>query len=422
MVEEEEEKTVYIRLIVGIILLSLGVLLSGCNGARESEEVAYIVAIGIDRAEEEEEENMIKVTYLIAKPNVEGNKGEGEKDTVLITNSAVTIAESLNLLKSTTSLVPSLSHVKVLVVGQEVARLGMAGIWGTLTRYREYRGSMFVLVAIDTAREFLEGNKPSFNISASKYFETMLDSGVETGYYLRTSFHQFYTRLKSNSAQPYATLVDLSSLSGKGEISTPKVSGGKVGGYIAGNIPLQGGNPIEFAGTAIFKGDKMVGTLSTTETRMLAMLLGEYNHGFLSIEDPLDPKHVLIVNLRLGSKPQINVILEDGHPAMNVKILLEGEITNLSSGINYEQKGYLKLLEEQINKVLQQEMVSMIQHTQELGSDVAGFGYYLRPSFTNYQEYLEYPWLEEYSQSKVNVAIQTKIRRTGLMIRTYPVK
>jgi spore germination protein KC len=419
MAEKEEEETVYIRLIVGTILLGIGLLLSGCNGARESEEVAYIVAIGIDKAEEE---GMVKVTYQIAKPNVDGNKGEGEKDTVLITNSAVTLAESLNLLNSTTSLVPSLSHVKALVVGQEVARLGMAKMWGTLTRYREYRGSMFVLVAIGTAREFLEGNKPSFNISVSKYFETMLDSGVETGYYLRTSFHQFYIRLKSNSAQPYATLVGLNPLSGRGEISTPKVSGGKSNGYIAGNIPLQGSNPIEFAGTAIFKGDTMVGTLSTKETRMLAMLLGEYNHGFLSIEDPLDPEHVLIINLRLGSAPKINVILEEGRPVISVKILLEGEITSLSSGINYEQENYLKLFEEQINKVVQQEMVNMIQHTQELGSDVAGFGYYIRPSFTNYQEYLEYAWYEQYSQSKVNVTIDTKIRRTGLMIRTYPVK
>lgn len=409
----------YIRLIVGTILLGMGVLLSGCNGARESEEVAYIVAIGIDKAEEE---GMITVTYQIAKPNVEGNKGEGEKDTILLTNSATTITESFSLLNSTTSLAPSLSHVKVLVVGQEVARDGLADMWGTLKRYREYRGSMFVLVARGTAKEFLEESKPSFNISASKYFETMLDSGIDNGYYLRTSFHQFYTRLKSNSAQPYATFVDVSSLSGKGEISTPKVSGGKTGGYIAGNIPLQGGNPVEFAGTAIFKGDKMVGTLSTTETRMLAILLGEYHHGFLSVEDPIDPKHVIVVNLRLGSTPKINAILEDGRPVISVKISLEGEITSLSSGINYEQESYLKVLEEQINMVLQQEMVNMIQHTQELGSDVGGLGYYIRPLFTNYQEYLEYPWLAEYSQSKVNVTIQTKIRRTGLMIRTYPTK
>lgn len=409
----------YIRLLLGITLLSMGVFLSGCNGARESEEVAYIVAIGIDKAEQE---NMIKVTYQIAKPNVEGVKGEGEKDTVLVSNSAVTIAESLNLLNSTTSLVPSMSHVKVLVVGQELAREGLANLWGSLKRYREYRGSMFVLVAKGTARDFLDGNKPSFNISASKYFETMLDSGVEAGYYLRVSFHQFYIRLKSNSAQSYATFVDLSELSGKREIATPKVSGSKIDGYIAGGIPLEGGNPIQFAGTAIFNGDKMVGTLSTTETRMMAMLLGNFNNGFLSMVDPLAPTKFLNVNLRLGSAPKIKVALGEERPVIDIKILLEGEITNLPSGINYEQESFLPLLEQRVNQVCHEEMTNMIQHTQELKSDVVGFGYYIRPEFTNYQDYLQYPWCEEYSRAKVNIVIDTKIRRTGLMIRTYPVK
>jgi len=417
--EKEEEKAVYIRLIVWTILLGIGMLLTGCNGSRESEEVAYIVAIGIDKAEQE---GMIKVSYQIARPNVEGSKGKSDEDIILLTNTAVTIAESLNLLNSTTSLVPSMSHIKVLIVGEELAHKGMADMWGSLKRFREYRGSMFVLVARGTARGFLEENKPIFNISISKYYETMLSSGIETGYYLRTSFHQFYIRLKSHSAQPYITLVGISPKLGEGRITTKSVPGGKIDGYIAGDIPIQGGNPVEFAGTAIFSGDKMVGTLSTTETRMLAMLLGEYSHGFLTVVDPLVSKSFVNVILRLGSKPDIKVVLTEGHPVITVKIMLEGEISNLPSGINYEEDSFLALLEAQVNKVCQQEMVNMIRYTQEVGSDVAGFGYYIRPLFTNYQEFLAYDWFEQYKQAEVNVTINTKIRRTGLMIRTYPVK
>lgn len=409
----------YIRLIIGMILLGMGMLLAGCNGARESEEVAYIVAIGIDKAEQE---GMIKVTYQIARPNVEGNKGEGDKDIILLTNTAVTIAESLNLLNSKMALVPSMSHIKVLIVGEELARQGLADMWGSLKRYREYRGSMFVLVARGTAQKFLEENKPIFNISISKYYETMLGSGEEAGYYLRTSFHQFYIRLKSQSAQPYAAMVGISPKSDERKIATEAVPGGKIEGYTAGNIPLQGGNPVEFAGTAIFSGDKMVGTLSTTETRMLAMLLGDYTHGFFTVVDPLDAKYFFNVILRLGSKPDIKVVLANDHPVITINIKLEAEISNLPSGINYEQDNYLPLLEEQVNKVCQQEMINMIHHTQKVDSDVAGFGYYIRPLFKNNANYLDYNWCGQYKQAEVNVTINTKIRRTGLMIRTYPVK
>jgi spore germination protein KC len=321
-------------------------------------------------------------------------------------------------LSSVIALVPSMSHCKMLVVGEDVARQGLGDIWGPLFRYREFRGAMFVLVARGTAKEFLEANKPVFNISTSKYFEMTLASGSDAGYYLRTSLHQFYTRLKSKSIQSYAPLVAVNPQSGQGESTTKKVPGGKIEGYIAGDIPRQGGNPIEFAGTAIFSGDKMVGTLSTTETRMLAMLLGEYPHGFLSVQDPLAPKFFANVNLHLGSTPKIKVVLVEGRPVITVTILLEGEFTNLPSGINYEEESYLKLYEAQVNKVVQQEMVNMIRHTQELNSDVAGFGYYIRPFFSNYHEYENCNWLEEYGQAQVHVTINTKVRRTGLMLRS----
>lgn len=407
----------YLRLIVGVILVGVSMVFSGCDGARESNEVAYIIAMGLDKAEEE---GMVKVTYKIAKPSVEGSKEAGG-DAFLISNTAVTIAESLNLLNSMIGAKPSLSHTKVLVLGEELSKQGLTDIWGTLLRYREYRGSMFVLVARGSAKQFLEKSKPVTNMSPSKYFETMLSSGEESGYFLRTSFHQFYHRLKSKSAQPYATLVAINPQTGKGQITVPKVPGGKIDGYIAGELAREGANPAEFAGTAIFSGDKMVGMLSTTETRMLSMLLGTFHRGFFSVDDPLDPKTYVNVNLRLGSSPKIKATLKDGHPLITVKILLEGEFTNITSGINYEEDSYLKLVESQINNVLQEEMVNLIQHTQELNSDVAGFGYYIHPLFSNMQDFLDYNWNEKYNQAEVHVEINTKIRRTGLMLRTVPV-
>lgn len=408
----------YLRVIAGAILLSIAMLFSGCNGARESDEVAYIIAIGLDKAEEK---GMVTVTYKIAKPSVESSKESGG-DAFIISNTATTIAESLNLLNSMIASKPSLSHTKVLVLGEELSRQGLTEIWGSLLRYREYRGSMFVLISRGTAKQFLEESKPATNMSPSKYLETMLDSGAETGYFLPTSFHQFYLRVKSRSAQPYATLVAINPKDSKGQAAVPKVPGGKIDGYIAGEFAREGGTPAEFAGTAIFSGDKMVGMLSTTETRMLSMLLGVFSRGFLSVEDPLDPTSFVNVNLRLGSSPKIKAAFKEGHPLITVKILLEGEFTNITSGINYEEESYLKLIESQISNVLQQEMVNLIKRTQELNSDVAGFGYYMHPLFSNTQDFFDYNWNEKYSQAEVHVEINTKIRRTGLMLRTIPME
>lgn len=402
-------------LIAFIILFNLSILLTGCNGSRELDEIGNVIAIGLDTSEEE---GMVVVSYQFAIPQGEGGEADAKKATVTLTTKSSTIAEALNLVNSQTSYVPSMAHTKVIVIGEEVARRGLEKVLAPFMRYREYRGSMFVLVTKGTAQNLLDKNKPAFNLSMSKYYEQMLGTGDYAGYFLRTSLHQYYGRMKSHSGQPYMSLVAINDNSGEGQISTKKVPGEKMDGYEAGNLSHQGGNPLEFAGTAIFSGDKMVGTLSTTETRMLSMLLGEYPHGFLSVEDPLDPDYFINVNLRLGSKPKIKAKLVEGRPVIYVEIELEGDISSIGSGINYEQKGYINLLENQITTVYEKQMKNMIIRTQELGSDVAGFGYYLRPAFQTNKEFEEYQWNNKYKDAEVFVKIKSQVRRNGLMVRT----
>ncbi|WP_378955327.1 Ger(x)C family spore germination protein [Pelosinus sp. sgz500959] len=402
-----------------IALVSISIVLLGCSGAKELDERANVIAVGLDTGEQED---MVRVSYQFAVPQTESGKEAAEKSSFVITNSASSIAEALNLISSEIALQPSVAHVKVIVIGEEQARKGLGNILSPFMRYYEYRGSIFVLVARGTAKDFLEKNKPILVNSLSKYYELMLAGGENSGYFLGTSLHQFYMRLKSHSAQPYMALVGINPKSGEGEKSISKVPGGKIDGYKAGDIPRHGGNPAEFAGTALFFGDKMVGTLSTTETRMLAMLIGKYSHGFLSVEDPLDPKSFINISLQLGSKPKIKTAIVEGHPVIHVSILLEGNISSIGSGINYEQENYLKLLEGQINKVYQQEMINLIRRTQELDADVAGFGDYLRPVFQTNKELEDYQWNQKYRQAEVFVDINTKVRRNGLMLRTLPVE
>jgi len=406
-----------LRLISLTILFGLSILLSGCNGAKELDERGNVIAVGLDTSEQED---MIRLTYQFAVPHQEGGKEDASKATVVITNTASSIAEGRNLISSEISQEPSVAHVKVIVIGEKLARKGLSNIVAPFLRYYEYRGSMFVLVTRGTAKDFLESNKPNLVTSLSKYYELMFETS-EASYFLPTSLHQFYMRLKSNSAQPYMVLVAINPKSGEGEISTSKVPGGGMDGYSAGDIPRSGGNAAEFAGTALFSGDKMVGTLSTTETRILSMLLGTYSRGFLAVEDPLDPQSSVNINLRLGSKPKIKTTIVEGHPVIHVSILLEGNISSISSGINYEQDN-LTLLENQINKVYQQEMLNFIRRTQELDADVVGFGDYLRPAFQTNQELDDYEWNKKYRQAEVFVDINTQIRRSGLMLRTFPVK
>lgn len=408
-------------MIMGILILCI--VCSGCNGATETDETAYVVAVGIDKSKTAD---MIDVTYQIALPKVVGGEGGGkglEEMYQIATITAPSLAEARNLLNSIIVLRPTLVHVKALVIGDELARNGLIKVLGPVTRFREFRGSMFVMVVNDgTAQEFLRSHKSLFELTAAKYYEMMMTTATETGYFIKSSLHQFNTRLKSYSGQSYATLVSVNPNIMQGKSEGKSISGQKQKAFTAGNIPRKGYNPVDFAGTAIFNGDRMVGTLNNQQTRILAMMLNDFYSGYIVVEDPLAPQYSVNIDLRLGRKPKIIANIIDGKPSIKVQLILEGEITSIASGINYESTDYTRLLEQQISNVIAEEAKSFIEYTQRKNCDVVGFGYYFRPLFNTIQEYENYNWLNKYEQAEVLVEVKTIIRRTGLLWRTVPVR
>lgn len=406
----------------GVIFLMLAaIMVSGCNGGRETDEVAYVIGIGIDRAGDDE----LNITYQIALPKAlspggggDNNAGgSGSKAVETLTIKTNNIAEARNILTTLIARVPNLSHNKVFFIGEELARQGVADIFGPLVRYREYRGSMFIAVVHEgTAEKYLKQLNPKIELLPSKFIETLLLTNNETGYYVRSDLQEFYGRLKSSSGSPYATLVATNLMNGENRPSGDKLPDEKVSEYLAGDIPAYDSvTASQFAGTALFRQDKMVGTLTTEETRMLMILQGKFPHGFIVIADPNLPNQAINVNLRLGEKPTIHLSFVEGHPVIDVSVALEGEITAIPSGINYEQQDYRQQLEARLSALIQAQIEKMLNKTQALDSDVVGFGYRARAAFPTYQAWEDQNWDELYSTAQFHIQVTTKLRRTGLM-------
>jgi hypothetical protein len=243
----------------------------------------------------------------------------------------------------------------------------------------------------------------------------------ETSYSLPVILHEFYTRLKTNSGAPLAVGYGLNPLDGQGQSSGAE-PGGKTQTYLPGDLPRQGGDPVEFAGMAVFNADKMVGYLDTGETRALSILLNKFVNGFLSVPDPLAKTHLVTMNVRNGRAPKITIDISGENPAINVNVLLEGEITGLPTGIAYEKTEYLNLLETQVSNTLQRQIADMLVRTQEWGTDVADFGYFIRPKFMTMGELQNYGWDRRFPQATFTIKVTTELRRAGLMRKTQEIR
>ncbi|MCX7781654.1 MAG: Ger(x)C family spore germination protein, partial [Negativicutes bacterium] len=308
-----------------------------------------------------------------------------------------------------------------IVLGEDLARAGVQDVIGPLMRFREFRGTMFIIVVRGKVQDAFEANQPRLEALVSRWVHNYMHHYDEVSYFLPCNIHEFYTRLKTSSGAPLAVGYGFNVDPGAGK-RTANVPDKKVKAYLPGELPKIGGNPVAFAGTAVFKADKLVGFLDTTETRALSILLNKFPKGFFTVEDPLAPKHSVTGAIRNGRKPKIDIDISGEAPVINVDVLLEGEITGIPSGINYETEEYLTLLEAQVSQTIQAHIVNMLQRTQEWGTDVADFGYYIRPKFMTMKEMSNYQWNAKFPYAKINVAVKTELRRTGLMRKTQQIR
>lgn len=411
------------RLVVLIFLLLIVISIISGNGARETDEVAWVITIGIDKGESDN----IKVTYRVAIPvalaGSETSGTKGKENSVLITLQAESLAEARNLLKSQLSREVSLSQTKTIIIGEEAAKNGITNIMGPLMRFREFRGSMFFMLVKDgTAEELLKANKPDLETLASRWVENMMHTSDATSYYLPTELHDVYTRLKAATGSAYVVVAAINPKNGVNDSEGPLANGEKTKQYEAGELPKKSGNPVENIGVGVFKGDKLAGYLTNEETRILAILSNKFERGFISVNDPLLPKSRVNIAYRNGKKPSINVDLNGENPVIHINLLMEGEITGNPAGIFYESPDYLSLLENQLSNVVHEQVLNTIAKTQAWGADPFDFGYYIRPKFSTYQQLKDYNWNSRYSSAVIDVKVKTEIRRMGLMRKTSPVR
>lgn len=403
----------------------------GCWGARETDEVAYILSLGFDRGKQSE----LLLSVGIANPmNIAGTGagggGSGDDEagsTVIMGLESNSIIPSLNLFDISVDRRLSLLHTKAYIFSEELAREGLQKLLLPLIRYRELRGTSLILISRGSAKDYMEKNKPLLELSPTKQFELIRALTGNHGLYSSTLYQHFYDDLNSFAVDGTAPLVAIQ----ESDQETARAAAG-VGvsnltteDYLAGEVPLTGGNPAQIIGSAVFRGDRMVGSIGGEESRYLLMLQGRFRSGKLTVADPLAGEPALVgLEVRQARRSKIKTRIDpEGKVAIDVDIYLEPEIIGIMSGINYESGENKAVLEEAFSLEIQRGCQDLIRRTQEeFRSDIVGFGNKAKRHFWTTSPWEEFRWLERYPDAEVNVTVHSRIRRTGLLLKTTPNK
>ena len=146
--------------LIGVI--SCVLLLSGCWDRMEPEKLAFVTVLGLDK--DEENENQLKITYVIANPEAgaqAGGSGGNEPPTETISLTA----EDFNISKSIANTVVakkiSYDLLRVLMVSEEFARDEDFIRWiYDVTKTSEIRRDIHLLITKEAPETFIQNNQP----------------------------------------------------------------------------------------------------------------------------------------------------------------------------------------------------------------------------------------------------------------------
>ena len=204
-----------LKIIIAVILIIVFTI--GFNQGQEIDDLAYVIAIGIDTSKE----NNIKVSFQFAKPINSSEGGSSDSQPSFIhTVEASSITSAINLLNSFMSKKLNLSHCKVIVFSEEFAKKGISEEIYTLINNIQIRPDVSIVISKCSSKYFIEKSKPTLESIVTKYYEIAPQSTEYTGYTSNVKIGDFFNNLNCSTCDTVATLGGVNTTSQVADSST----------------------------------------------------------------------------------------------------------------------------------------------------------------------------------------------------------
>lgn len=400
-------------LIKSCLIVSYTLLLTGCYDMSETDKRAYVVGIGLDKAEEE---GSIKVTYLIANPEVGSQQSGGnanEPPLEVISFDANDFMVSRNIANAVIAKEITYDILNVLLVSEELARDKDFIRWMyQATKDREIRRDIYFVVTRESAFEYIQSNNPKLETRPHKYFELIIQRGIQTSLIPNSDLNRYF---KITEADADLFLSILTSLQKDQEQLNRK----KDDEFIAGDIRFEGEtSKTQFIGSAVFKQGKMVGTLTGEETRfsfLLNQANGKSSDMLTTFPIPDNETYRLTARLQKRKNIKMKMDLKNKKPKIDVTLPLKVEILSDPLMVSYpKDKEKLEELRLFLEDRIESKMENLVKKTQEeFGTDPFGWSLYARKEFLTLKQWEEFDWMKSYPDMEINIHVDIRFGPFG---------
>lgn len=383
------------------LVVCMVVNLTGCWSNREVNDIAIVLATGLDLTKE----GNLRLSLLLAIPQLIGTTttpGVGSTQLAssagwVVAEEGSTVLEALRHLQRKLPRKVFFSHNRVIIIGKRLADRGVVQALDFFQRYRQSQLKSFLAVSETTAVELLE-YKPKFENLASEVIVDEFSQRV----FPSVRLVEFLNALQSPGVEPFVPILSI--------IPSHKGPGNE--------------NNLSVSAIAVFKKDRMIGKLDDNMSRGLLWILDLLKEGVITI-DVEHPERSGKISAELEKANMTRRIEVNGEQVrMRLKAKVTANIYENTSGMDLEDPENTRQAIRGLKQDIKERIQSTVDYVQnELRSDIFGYGqtlYRARPSLWNHQYRDRWEAVFPIVESVVDVDV--RVLRNGLTNETVKIK
>ncbi|MFC5469609.1 Ger(x)C family spore germination protein [Cohnella suwonensis] len=392
-----------------ILMVSLAIVLSysltGCWNRRELNELAIVLAAGIDLVDG----GKYRVTVQAADPSQMGRTRAGNKTAGLIyTAEADTVFEAIRKMTTKAPRRMYFGHLQMLFVNEALARKGVSKPLDLMFRAPENRPDFNVAVTKGvSAEDVLAMISPFETIPAMDFYKSLKTSEKAWAPTSATRILDLMMQLSTDGLEPALTAITM--------------IGNREGAKSAGNVkqPKALGE-YQYQGLGAFMDDKLLGWMGEEDSKSYAYMTNRVYSTVGPLDCPQSKGQVTVEVVRAKSK--IFPRIRNGEPLSEVKLRLEVNIGEVEcDNINLTSAETFRQLERDGRKTIERIVGDGIRHVQQnFGTDIYGFGDRFHHKYPKQWRQWKDDWNKRFSRMPIELKVEYHIRRMGKI--TNPIR
>jgi spore germination protein KC len=367
--------------------------LTACWDRREINDIAFVSATAVDQADDK-----VRITVQFPLPGqLSGGTGStggggtsGAKPWHTEMAEARTGSEANALQQTFLSRILNFSHRRVLVIGEEKARRGIAETMDILGRIPQNRMTAYLLISEGAAEKLFHVEAPLEKIPA----ETLRELAA-LSYEKPITIQDTVDALLTQGIDPYIPLVAAQESMGE----------------------EQPAKEARLKGLAVFKADKLAAFFTGERSRGLLLALGQTKQPIVTIKAPEGKGYISFRVTK--SKVKIETRMRGSIPVF--RITFTGEMIaseNRSTFRFSDNRDAVARIEEAVNREIERLIREALRKTQEIGADPVGLGLHLYRHDPSAWRRVKDEWRAAYGRAELAVDSRLRLQHPGTI--TYP--